>query len=202
METATLPISAFQEAAANWHANQAEKVAASSLQQTGSVVGEFEPSKNLLDSLTALSTLPVILPVQWNDQVPINHPVRQLPVYVKLWDAASWQNFWNVRRNDADCEKAASTDNSIYEPRLQWYVFLVSICDDKGVSPYFSGLFTDPDLSEACDKLRTIFSGPKDRAWVDCVIDQALKYNGLVSTNEGLIGKNSETTDSSTSSGG
>ena len=187
----------FQELAKQfWKQEEEAKVKAPAKKEAFAVV---TPSATgpLLDAFAAAFSAPVLQAVEWPDEVPANHPVRKLPVFVRLWNGQQWTKFWSLNKPD-------SKDDLIDQ---FWYVLFISAVNDQG-TPLFSAFQPeealgdyDVTMSQTVAKLKQAYDGPAGLLTMNPIYIAALGFNGLLKTNEERDAKNSDTATSSTSSG-
>lgn len=202
-----------------WKKEEAASVASSSSNTSTAVV--TPPSTDaLLDAFSAAFDTPVIQKVQWPAAVPTNHPIRSLPVHVRLWTGPQWTKFWELGKpvllpgvvegsppTEEQIDKAASTEKLHHQ---FWYVVLISACDGSGnplaasllaAMPHVVTAFAEGTIEAACLYMRNKYSGPAGLLTMNPIYEAALGFNGLLKGPEERDGKNSDTTTSSTSSG-
>jgi hypothetical protein len=213
-------MSKFSEISKEYWAKEEAASVASSSSASGSASGTAvvtPPSTDaLIDAFSAAFDTPVIQKVTWPAAVPVNHPIRALPVHVRLWTGPEWTKFWELSKpillptaavgstEASDINQEATTD------RLHqqfWYVVLISACDSVG-KQIFSPMVMDDQQEafvsgflKACLLMKQKYSGPAGLLTMNPLYEAALGFNGLLKSPEERDGKNSDATTSSTSSG-
>lgn len=169
----------------------------------GSAVVTPPSTDAVLDAFTSAFTAVVVLPVEWPEEVPPNHPVRNLPVHVRLWNSQQWARFWELNK---PVEKDGVTDEDASSLKLEhqfWYVVMISACTAEGQMLFANMLPDNEDnyTAEACAAMKAKFGGPAGMLTMNPIYVAGLGFNGLLKGNEERDGKNSDTTNASTSSG-
>lgn len=143
----------------------------------------------LIDSFFTAFDTPVILPVQWPDDVPEGHPIRNLDTHVRLWDSQQWARFWVLNKEvkvDGEVDDTASTENL----KTQfWFVIWISACDKSG-RRIFTNAAVPEGEEQACKWLKLKFDGPAGLLTMNPIYIAALGFNGLLNGNEERDGKN------------
>ena len=159
----------------------------------------------------------ILKPVVWPAAVPVDHKLRKIPFFVRLWSGPEWNEFWSlynakpVPPDGSTPETQTETDKRIRGiNQTFWYVIAISACDASGKS-IWDYMKTCAEYNAANDGpvqmsqlLKLKYDGPKGSVWTDPVWNQAMIFNGLFPQNDeakgNLEAKNSDSTTSSTSS--
>lgn len=197
----TLPPSAFQEAAKAYWAQQAEASASEAASVPFGVTASIDVVAGLGASLLDAFEHEVLHPVVWGSTIPVDHPIRKLSIFVKLWNSAEWTQFWKLHSAAKASPEQTEPQLVLISPELSvyWYALAISVVDAAGVSIW-------PTQFEATDQLQKWlalkYDGPKGRIWTDTVFDTAMTFNGLglQVAKENETAKNSDTTTTSASS--
>ena len=188
-----------------WENEQVKaNLAKESSKPAGAAVVTPPSTDAVLDAFTTALDTVVVLPVEWSDDVPSNHPVRSLPINVRLWTGPQWRKFWDlnkvVKKEDQTVDEDASRDQ--LEQQF-WYVVMISACTADG-QMLFSAMLPDTEDNfsvEACAAMKAKYGGPAGLLTMNPIYVAGLGFNGLLKGNEERDGKNSGTTNTSTSSG-
>lgn len=160
---------------------------------------------SVFDALTA----DVLHPVQWPDKLPAEHPIRSKNLFIRLWNAEEWRNFWKVvDLQDRTEDKETKADLSGV---LSWLVILYSVCDSTGVKifssirPKESGRVTvdvlPVDDVAAINGMIERFKSPSGMLITEPLYSQGMVINGLATPEVDHVAKNFEATNTLTSSG-
>jgi hypothetical protein len=157
----------------------------------------------LMDAFTTAFDTVVVQPVQWPDDLPVNHPIRNLPVHVKLWTGPQWHRFWLLNKQ-VETNGVVDEDATRHQLELQfWYVILISTCTTDN-QMIFASMLKDSDDNydeEACLAMKAKYGGPAGLLTMNPLYIAAMGFNGLLKVNEERDAKNSDTANTSTSSG-
>lgn len=176
---------------------QAASVATSPVSSalTEAIIANADSVSESLDNLLTAFDTEVLHAVKWSDDMPKGHPLRKQPLYVRLWNASEWKSFWDIleaEKKENDVRKTLQTPLPTRESTSSfWFVVVTSLCTDDG----------KPVFNEPVSEVENRYDGPKGLIWANSVHTQAMMFNGLY-TSENGVAKNSDTTNTSTSSGG
>lgn len=162
---------------------------------TEAIIANADGVSDSLDSLLSAFDTEVLHAVKWADDMPQGHPLRKQPLYVRLWNASEWKSFWNIleaEKKENDVRKTLAPPLPTRESTSSfWFVVVTSLCTADGKSVF----------NEHVSEVEKRYDGPKGLIWANGVHTQSMMFNGLY-TSENAVAKNSDTTNTSTSSGG
>lgn len=187
-----------------WESEQVKaNVASEAKRNPGAAVITPPSTDAVLDAFSTAFDAIVVLPVEWPDDVPPNHPVRSLPINVRLWTGPQWQRFWALNKV---VEKDGVVDEDASRVQLErqfWYVVMISACTAEGQMLFASMLPDNEDNYDdaACEAMKARYNGPTGLLTMNPIYVAGLGFNGLLKGNEERDAKNSGTTNASTSSG-
>lgn len=199
------------------------KTSSEPVSPSGTAVVGAPPSQthSVLDAIYSAADTPIIQPVVWPPNLPANHPIRSIPLHVRLWNAVEWATFWDLQEV-VNASTEGEARNNATSDRF-WYIVAISACDNYGqpvfklpeaialqvASKCHENAGSDDEItnswlgkevlakhltSRLAEHLKERFDGPNGWLIVNPIEDAAMMFNGLRAVVENREAKNSDTT--------